>query len=48
MLSYGTRKYGVWTNDEFSVLERASRSALMKYIIYSLIYVSTTNIYWSI
>jgi len=29
-------------------LERASRSALMKYMIYSLIYVSTTNIYWSI
>ena len=30
------------------ILKRASRSALMKYIINSLIYLSTTNIYWSI
>ena len=30
------------------ILERASRSALMKYIIHSLIYVNTTDIYWSI
>ena len=29
------------------LLEKASRSALMKYIINSRIYVSTTNIYWS-
>ena len=30
------------------ILEKASRSALMKCIIYSLIYVSTINIYWII
>jgi len=28
--------------------EKTSRNALMKYIINSQIYVSTTNIYWSI
>jgi len=32
----------------FFFLERASRSALIKYKINSLIYVSTTNIYWII
>jgi len=34
--------------EKLTFLERASRSGLMKYIIKSLIYFGTTNIYWSI
>ena len=33
------------THEKYFFLERASRSALMKYTIKSLIYVSATNIY---
>jgi len=36
-----------WLCVVISILKKASQSALVKYVINSQIYVSTTNIYWS-